>query len=108
MREEAIGGLPAADLEALRQKLRQRVRDLLDEWSRIAEAKRKVAATLQYQAHEATGPHLLYDPLDPELLALPEGPRKFRAHRSLRDVEASVPLWLKRLDGMEIPAEEAE
>ncbi len=107
-RAEAIGGLPASDLEALRQKLRQRVRDLLDEWSRIAEAKRKVAATLQYQAHETTGPHLLYDPLDAELLALPEGPRKFRAHRSLRDVEASVPLWLKRLDGMEIPAEETE
>jgi hypothetical protein len=107
-RAEAVGGLPRAEMEALRQKLRQRVQDLLDEWTRIADAKRKATATLQYQAHEATGPHLLYDPLDPELLTLPAGPRKFRAHRSLRDVEPSVPLWLKRLDGMEIPAEEAE
>jgi hypothetical protein len=107
-RAEAVGGLPAAELETLRQKLRQRVKDLLDEWERIANEKRKVAASLQYQAHEAVGPHLIYDPLDPELLNLPAGPRKFRAHRSLRDVEPSVPLWLKRLDGMEIPAEEAE
>jgi len=107
-RAEAIGGLPIADLEALRQKLRQRVADLLDEWSHIAESKKMVGATLQYQAHEATGPHLLYDPLDPELASLPAGPRKFRAHRSLRDVEGSVALWLKRLDGMEIPPEETE
>ena len=107
-RAEAVGGLPPAELEALRQKLLQQVKDLLDEWSRIAESKRKVAATLQYQAHEATGPYLLYDPLDPELAKLPAGPRKFRAHRSLRDVEPSVPLWLKRLDGMEIPPEEGD
>jgi hypothetical protein len=107
-RLEAVGGLPVAELEAARQKLLQRVRDLLDEWSRVAETKRRVGATLQYQAYEATGPHLLYDPLDPDLLTLPAGPRRFRAHRSLRDVEPSVPLWLKRLDGMEIPPEETE
>jgi len=105
-RAEAVGGLPAEELEALRQKLLQQVKALLDEWAQIADAKRKVGATLQYQAHEATGPFLLYDPLDPELAKLPAGPRKFRAHRSLRDVEPSVPLWLKRLDGMEIPAED--
>jgi len=107
-RAEAVGGLPPAELEALRQKLMQQVKDLLDEWTRIAESKRKVAATLQYQAHETTGPYLLYDPFDPELAKLPAGPRKFRAHRSLRDVEPGVPLWLKRLDGMEIPPEEGD
>jgi len=47
-------------------------------------------------------------PRDPELAKLPAGPRKFRAHRSLRDVEPGVPLWLKRLDGMEIPPEEGD
>ena len=33
--------------------------------------------------------------------------RKFKAPRSLRDVEPSVNLWLKRLDGMaiEMPAD---
>ena len=107
-RAEAVGGLPPEELEAARQKVLQRVKDLLDEWCRVADLKRKAGATLQYQAHEVTGPHLLYDPLDAELQTLPAGPRKFRAHRSLRDVEPSVPLWLKRLDGMEIPAEEAE
>lgn len=107
-RAEAVGGLPPEELEAVRQKVLQRVKDLLDEWCRVADSKRKVGTTLQYQAHEATGPHLLYDPLDPVLLTLLAGPRKFRAHRSLRDVEPSVPLWLRRLDGMEIPPEETE
>jgi hypothetical protein len=107
-RAEAVGGVPAQELENLRQNVRHRVGDLLDEWAKIAETKRKATTTLQYQAHEAAGPHLLYDPLDPELATLPAGPRKFRAHRSLRDVEPSVPLWLKRLDGMAVPAEEAE
>ena len=71
-------------------------------------SKKNVGAGLQYQKWEATGPHLLYDPLDPEFDQLPAGPRKFRAQWSLRDVEASTPLWVKRLDGMDLPAEEAE
>jgi hypothetical protein len=29
--------------------------------------------------------------------------RKFRAQRSLRDVEPSVPIRVKRLDGVDVP-----
>ena len=61
-----------------------------------------------YQPFEnADGPALLHTPLDPELGTLSQDARKFRAPRSLRDVEPSVNLWLKRLDGteVEIPAD---
>ena len=34
--------------------------------------------------------------------------RKFRAHRSMRDVEPDVNLWLRTIDGVEIEEEEAE
>jgi len=104
-RAEAHAILSREDSESLRQKLRARVADLLDEWARIARKHKDVGAGLQYQKYEATGPHLLYDPLDPALETLPSGERKFRAQRSLRDVEASTPLWVKRLDGGEVPEE---
>ena len=48
------------------------------------------------------GPALLHTPLDPELAILNADERKFKAPRSLRDVEPSVNLILKRLDGTEI------
>jgi hypothetical protein len=91
------------DAEALRRKIRTRAADLLDEWTRIAKEKRDVGAGLQYQEHEATGPHLLYAPLDPRLASLTAGQRKFKAQRSLRDVEPSVGLWVRQLDGVELP-----
>ena len=107
-RAEAHASLSQAEAESLRKKIRARIGDLLDAWTKIARSKQEVGAGLQYQEHEATGPHLLYDPLDPELATLPAGERKFKAYRSLRDVEESAPLWVKRLDGMEMPAEESE
>jgi hypothetical protein len=105
-RAESHAALSKAEAEALRQKLKQRVGDLLDAWTKVANEKRQVAATLQYQKYEETGPYLLFDPLDPEYLRLAPHARKFKAYRSLRDVEASTPLWVKRLDGMDVPAEE--
>ena len=101
--------LPPADIDALRQKLRLRVDDLLDEWSSIANKKSKVGSGLKYQEFEDGGdPHLLFDPLDPELAKQPPGARKFRAQRSLRDVEPSVNLWVRRQDGVDVPEEDAE
>jgi hypothetical protein len=85
------------------------VDDLLDEWSSIADKKSKVGSGLKYQEFEDGGdPHLLFDPLDPEIAKQPPGARKFRAQRSLRDVEPSVNLWVRRLDGVEVPEEDAE
>ena len=47
-------------------------------------------------------PALLHTPLDPELDTLGKSFAKFTAPRSMRDVEPSVCLWLKRLDGVAI------
>ncbi len=107
-RAASHGLLDREEEEALRQKVRGRVNDLLDEWARIANNKRSVGAHLRYQRFdEGSGPYLLFDPLDPELATQPAGPRKFRAHRSLRDVEANVGVLVKRLDGVDV-AQEAE
>lgn len=42
--------------------------------------------------YEETGPYLLYDPMDPELLRQPDYARKFKVYRSLRDVEPNTPV----------------
>ena len=49
---------------------------------------------------------LLYEFLNPDLKRLPPRHRKFRANRSMRDVEPSVNLRLRRLDGVEIDDDE--
>ena len=59
--------------------------------------------TLQYNPTEVgAAKPLLHEFLDPELKTLPPRHRKFRANRSMRDVEPSVNLWLRTLDDVEI------
>ncbi len=85
--------------------LRARVTDLLDSWCKVAEFQQSNSARLRYQLYEGgAGPALLRTPLDPvgSDLQPSQDARKFKAPRSLRDVEPSVNLWLKRLDGMDI------
>lgn len=97
----------AEELEALRKRVKSLVDDLLDSWAVLAHEKRQNDVRLAYQAKERGGPPnafaLLRDPLDPELESLPSSARKFRAQRSMRDVEPSVPLVLRRLDDVEVP-----
>ncbi|MEH2350946.1 MAG: DISARM system helicase DrmA, partial [Nostoc sp.] len=94
--------LDGADAETLRQKVRGRVQDLLDLWERIAGEK----INLQYQREVGEAPPLLFDPLDPELEKKPLQERKFKAQRSLRDVEPTVNLWVRNPDGFEVEEEE--
>ena len=49
-----------------------------------------------------------YNFLDPELKKLPQRHQKFKANRSMRDVEPSVNVWLRTLDDVEIEDEEDE
>ncbi|MCU0258269.1 MAG: DISARM system helicase DrmA, partial [Solirubrobacteraceae bacterium] len=104
-RSQQHASLSKEEETALSARLRQRVADILDDWSQLASARKAVGATFQYQEHEATGPFLLRDPLDPTLDGASKRERQFRAHRSMRDVEPSAPLWVKRLDGTAVAEE---
>ena len=66
-------------------------------------ANRDTSSPLRYQSYEGgAGPALLHTPLDPELATLNKEFEKFTAPRSLRDVEPSVCLWLKQLNGVDV------
>ena len=90
--------------DELRQRLRGRVQDLLDTWEGIAGRK----GELQYQREVGVAPPLLFNPLDPDLDRQPREARKFTAHRSLRDVEPTVNLWLRNPDGFEVEGRSLE
>jgi hypothetical protein len=79
------------------RKIEERTKDILDSWKRTVEKNRAVSAGLQYQREEPATPKLLRDPLEPE----PDDRdlRKFKAQRSLRDVEPSVDVYLQKPGG---------
>jgi hypothetical protein len=85
--------------EHLRDSVLARCRRLLDDWQNIADYYRQNNTKLQYQRWEAAGAkRLLYDMLDPEFSDLRPEQRKFRAGRSMRDVEAAVDLAPRNLN----------
>ena len=89
--------LPNAD--ELRATVRLRCQDLLDDWSKIVDTYRETGTATQYQREVGEAKQLLYEFLSPDLEGLHERHFKFRANRSMRDVEPEVNLWLKNLDG---------
>ena len=75
--------------------------DLLDSWRKIFDDYRTDGVAVQYQKYELKQPRpLLREMLDTDFES--EHHRKFRANRSLRDVEPEVNLFLKELSGMEV------
>lgn len=94
--------LPAGDKEELRKNVRGRVNDLLDVWEKLAAAQNKELTGLQYGTEANIGPHLLWDPIDPDLLNQPVEAQLFKAQRSLRDVEPSTNLWIRNPIGYEL------
>jgi hypothetical protein len=101
------GGIPPEEAKRLRERVRQRSLDLLDEWSKIAAELKQAGVDLQYQTEIGAARRLLYDFLSQELKSLPPRHLKFRANRSMRDVEPSVNLWLKTMDNVEVEEDEA-
>jgi hypothetical protein len=100
--------LPQEEAELLRQRVRERVLDLLDEWAKVAQGYQQVGTGLQYNPIEAGGAkQLLYDFLSPDVRNLPPtNPRmKFRANRSLRDVEPNVNIWVRTLENADLEEE---
>ncbi|MBI4538938.1 MAG: helicase [Gemmatimonadetes bacterium] len=92
--------------DELAAKVGRRVKDLLDEWEQIVLDYRRSGVHLQYQTEEGGARRLLYEFLHPELRTLPRQPWRFRANRSLRDVEGSVNLWVRTLDDVAVPLDE--
>ena len=68
----------------------------------IANQYRQNGTTLQYQNEVGGAKRLLYGFLDPELAEVNPRFRKFRANRSMRDVEPEVNLWLRSLDNISL------
>ena len=95
---------PFADEAEREERLRSvqnRIVDLLDSWRKIFEDYRAAGVNVQYQKYELKQPKpLLREILDKDFES--ERHRKFRANRSLRDVEPEVNLFLKDLSGTEV------
>ncbi|MBD2036583.1 helicase [Leptolyngbya sp. FACHB-321] len=83
--------LDATASSALRQQVRAQVLDLFDTWQRLADRDKR----LQYQKETDLAPPLLLDALSPDAAKEPLERQKFKAYRSLRDVEATVNLWIR-------------
>ncbi|AFY62377.1 DISARM system helicase DrmA [Synechococcus sp. PCC 6312] len=75
----------------LRIRVRAQVTDPLDTWERILTRDPR----LQYQKEADLAPALLVDALDLSADQRPIDEQKFKAQRSLRDVEATVNLWIR-------------
>jgi hypothetical protein len=106
-RASSHAALESAEAETLRQSLRDRAQVLFDTWSQIAHDYHDKGTALQYNTFEDAGPKpLLRDFLDPELRSMNSRHKKFRANRSMRDVEPSVNLWLRSMDNIEIEQDE--
>jgi hypothetical protein len=101
---ERVRQQPFADEDEREERLRSvqnRVVDLLDSWRKVFEDYRAAGVALQYQKYELDQPRpLLREMLDKDFES--EHHRKFRANRSLRDVEPEVNLCLKDLSGIEV------
>jgi len=101
--------LEPAEAETLRQIVRDRTKDLFDVWSQIAHDYHQNGTTLQYNQREVgAAKPLLREFLDVELKTMNPRHRKFRANRSMRDVEPSVNLWLRTMDNVELAQEDQE
>jgi hypothetical protein len=109
--QAAIGridpSLNEVETAELKKKLTDRINDLLDEWDKIAHTKQNVGSGLQYGEEVGSDPPLLFAPLDPKLDSQPPGARKFKAQRSMRDVESNVNLFVERSDGVEVESDDS-
>lgn len=76
---------------ALRVSVRSQVIDLLDTWERLLIRDQR----LQYQKETDLATPLLLDALDPHADQKTADEQKFKTQRSMRDVEATVNLWIR-------------
>ena len=85
-----------AEREERLRSIQNRIGDLLDSWRAILDDYRADGVPMQYQRYEAaTRRPLLREMLDTDFESAHH--KKFRANRSLRDVEPQVNLFLQDL-----------
>ncbi len=89
------------EMDRLRANVLARCGSLLDDWLNIAKEFQDRSTKLQYQQDVPNAQRLLYDFLHPDLATLPAIRKRFRANRSMRDVEPSVDLVVKNLNEWE-------
>jgi hypothetical protein len=101
--------LDAVASAELQQRLSARAKDLLDSWEMLSDQQEKADAGLQYQREVDKDPALLYEPTDtnPTLATTTQHGKKFKAQRSLREVEPATALWIWRSRDTNPPPEEA-
>lgn len=101
---ERVRQQPFADEAEREERLRSvqnRVVDLLDSWRKVFDDYWAAGVQVQYQKYELKGPRpLLREMLDEVFESAHH--RKFRANRSLRDVEPEVNLFLNDLSGRQV------
>ncbi len=101
---ERVGRQPFADDAEGAERLvnvRSRVVDLLDSWRTVVDDYHADNVTVKYQQYEMKqGRPLLREMLDTEFES--EHHRKFRANRSLRDVEPEVDLYIREPTGRDV------
>ena len=89
----------ATELEECLRSVQNRVVDLLDSWLKVVADYQQAGVSMQYQKHELPqAKPLLREMLDQGFESGHH--RKFRANRSVRDVEPEVNLFLKELTGL--------
>ena len=93
-------GLPAG----VEQTVQDRVRSLVDDWAGLAREAGQVGVTFGYARGlgEQVSTPLLREMIDPDRETLSERQLRFRAPRSLRDVEPGVLLGIKTPEGKDV------
>jgi superfamily II DNA/RNA helicase len=94
--------LSASEKAHLLQHVKDICERLLDDWLKIAQKAHQEGSAIQYQIEELSPPRrLLYEFLHPEIPNLHDYQQKFRANRSMRDVEPSVEVFVRNLNDWE-------
>ena len=88
-----------AERSAIYANVLHRCNSLLDDWFTIVQQAADEGSAVQYQREDPSPPRrLLYDFLDPNLASVHPIQRRFRANRSMRDVEPPVEIYVKNLN----------
>ena len=103
---EAVGARAARHADGLpdseRQAVADRVRRLVGDWAALAREAGQVGTAFGYVRSEGASTPLLREMIDPDRETLDDRQLRFRAPRSLRDVEPSTLLGIKTPEGRDI------